>query len=175
MANFSQFFPTLLKHEGGFVNDPNDKGGATNLGVTFAVWLKNGYDKDGDGDIDVNDLKKITPVDAQFIAKKLYWDKVAGDQIKSQSVAEFIFDFAYNSGPAKAIKKTQEAIPGLVADGVIGPKTIAAINAQDPKTLFNKLKASREAYFRAIVAGNPSQAKFLKGWLNRNNSFTFKS
>jgi len=172
MANFSLYFPILLKFEGGYVNNPKDNGGPTNLGVTLKEWLSSGYDKDGDGDIDVQDLKRITPKDAEKIAKLKYWDKVRGDEINSQSVAEFLFDWAYMSGPGTAIRKLQEVLE-ITIDGIIGNKTIGAINSTNPVTLFNLLKARREKFFRDIVNNNPSQKVFLKGWLNRNNLFVF--
>ena len=171
MANFDKFYQTLLKYEGGWVDNPHDKGGATKYGITIGEWLISGYDKDKDKDVDKQDLKLITPEDAKPIAKRKYWDKISGDSIKSQSVAEFLMDWAYMSGPSRPIKKVQEIL-GLTVDGVIGTKTITAINNTEPKT-FNKLKESREKFFYAIVANNPSQKVFLKGWLNRNNSFKF--
>lgn len=174
MANFDVYFPTLLGFEGGFVEDPDDRGGATKYGVTLEEWIREGYDKDGDGDIDKQDLKIISTADASKIAKKLYWDKVKGDEISSQSVAEFITDWAYNSGVSRAIKKTQTALD-ITADGVIGPQTLKAINAAVPLTLFGYLKASREAFYRAIVDHDATQGKFLKGWLSRLNQFKFKS
>ena len=172
MANFNLYFPHLLIYEGGYVDNPNDKGGPTKYGVTLANWIKYGYDKDNDGDIDKVDLKTITVEDASKIAKKYYWDNVKGDLINSQSVAEFIADWAYNSGTSTAIKKTQKLL-GLIDDGIIGPKTLLAINSADPKTLFERLKASRTAFVRAIVENNPKQGVFLKGWENRINSFKF--
>ena len=161
-----------MEHEGGYTDDPKDKGGATKFGVTLSTWIANGYDKDGDGDIDKQDIKVLDKADAYDIAKKLYWDKIMGDKIKDQSVAEFIFDWGYNSGPQTAIKKVQEIL-AIKIDGIIGPQTLKFINDADPKALFNKLKARREDFFRNIVHNDPSQEKFLRGWLNRNNSFTF--
>ena len=65
MANIKILSPFILAWEGGFANDPIDRGGATNKGVTLATWKQVGYDKDGDGDIDVDDLKRITTLSLQ--------------------------------------------------------------------------------------------------------------
>lgn len=178
MANFNEFFPELMKNEGGekFTNIAGDKGGATKWGIILDTWKSKGYDKNKDGDIDVEDLKLSTIEDAAKIAKPFYWDKVQGDNIKSQSIAEFLCDWAYNSGVSKAVSKVQQLLPPTIkADGVIGQKTIEAINNSNSLELFNKLKASREAFYRAIVRSNPTQEKFLKGWLNRINHFKFKN
>lgn len=174
MADFNKYFPILMEKEGGYINDPIDPGGATKFGITFAVWLKNGYDKDGDGDIDIEDLKKITQADAFPIAKKKYWDKVAGDEVYSQSVAEILFDWAYNSGYITAVQHVQNII-GTKADGEIGPKTIAAINAYNSKTLFDRIKVERIKFYENIVKHKPSQKKYLNGWRNRVLSFQFKN
>lgn len=173
MADFNKYFVPLLKIEGGYVDNPADNGGPTNMGVTLKEWISNGYDKDNDGDIDVEDLKLLTPPDAAKIAKPFYWDKVQGDKIKSQSVAEFLADWAYISGVKAAVKRLQRLM-GLEDDGKLGPLSLKSINQADSESLFNLLKAAREAFFRAIVKSNPSQKVFLKGWLNRNNSFKFK-
>lgn len=175
MANIDSFLSTLLKHEGGFVNDPADRGGATNKGVTIDVWRRYGYDKDGDGDVDVNDLRLIDRKDVYFISKTLYWDKVYGDYIGSQSVAEFLFDWAYNSGPSVPIRKLQHILgPEVVNDGIMGRKTLKALNCANDEYIFDQLKKSRENFFHAIVRSRPANKKFLNGWLNRLNTFTFK-
>lgn len=175
MANFDKFFPTLIKHEGGFVDNPSDKGGATNLGVTIATWKRFGYDKDGDGDIDVSDLKKLTLSDAKYIAKTQYWDKVWGDKINSQSIAEFLFDWAYNSGPSTAILRLQHILgPSVKNDGIMGKNTISVLNQSNPKKVFEELKKSREAFYHTIVRTRPKNKVFLKGWLTRLNSFSYK-
>lgn len=163
-----------MKHEGGskLTNIDKDSGGWTKWGVTLDTWIKNGVDKDGDGYIDLEDLKLSTEEDAMKIAKKMYWDKIKGDDIHSQSIAEFLFDWAYNSGVGTAGRKVQKIL-GIATDGIIGTGTINAINNADASTLFTQLKAEREAFYRSIVHNNPGQEKFLKGWLNRNNSFKF--
>lgn len=171
MANFNIYFPKLVKAEGDKYEDvAGDRGGPTKYGVILKEWIAQGYDKDHDGDIDKYDLKLITADDAAKIAKTHYWDKIKGDQINSQVIAEFIADFAYTSGTGTSAKKAQEVL-SVEQDGVIGPDTVAKINAEDPKVLLSKLKARREKFYRAIVVNDASQNKFLNGWLNRNNSF----
>lgn len=161
-----------MSFEGGYVNDPDDKGGATKWGVTLLEWIRNGYDKNGDGIINEKDIKLLTQNDAAGIAKPLYWDRIKGDQIISQSIAEFLCDFAYNSGVVTAIKKLQQILK-VNADGIIGSRTLLSLNAGCQKKIFDDLKQSRIDYVNAIVKNNPSQRKFLKGWLSRINSFYF--
>lgn len=175
MANFEKYFDILLKHEGGYSDHKADAGGITNLGITIDVWRRHGYDKDGDGDIDKEDIKRLDRDDAKFIAKSLYWDKVYGDYIANQSVAEFLFDWAYNSGPATAIRKLQHILgPDIKNDGIMGKTTLQALNCMDQKELFDKLVQSRRDFFHAIVRARPANKVFLNGWLNRLNSFKFK-
>ncbi len=171
MANINLFYKKLLAHEGGFVNNQFDKGGATNKGVTFGTWKKRGYDKDGDGDIDIEDLKQIDDNDFKMILKIGYWDQCKADLIKNQSVAEIIVDWNYLSGLI-AVKEVQRIL-GQKDDGVVGPVTMNALNAMDQEQLFNSIKEHRVAHIMRIVATNKSQLIFKKGWMNRINSFKF--
>lgn len=175
MANIKVLAPFILSWEGGFVNDPADAGGATNKGVTLATWRKVGYDKNRDGVIDVADLKLISDEDAINVTlKPHYWDKIKATDIHDQSVANILADWAWGSGPASAAKAIQRMV-GVTADGVVGPKTIAAINAHEPKTLFNRIKAERERFFKQCVANRPANAKFLRGWLRRLSCINYGS
>lgn len=174
MANLGILAPFILSHEGGYVNDPHDRGGATNKGVTIATWRQVGYDKDGDGDIDVDDLKKITDTDAiERVMRPHYWNRWKADGIASQSVANIVVDWVWASGK-HGITKVQKLL-GVKVDGIVGEKTLAAINAQNPRALFDKIKAARVAFIEGIVAANPSQRRFRNGWLKRLNRIKYGS
>jgi len=172
MADIKILSPFILSFEGGFVNHPNDKGEETNKGVTIATWKKQGYDKDGDGDIDVDDLKLISDEDAvNVILRPHYWNRWKADQINSQSLANILVDWVWGSG-VNGIKIPQQLL-GVTADGIVGPKTLAALNAKEPQAFFNLIKNRREQFFNTIVKNNPNQKVFLKGWLRRLNSIGF--
>ena len=164
MANVNILAPFILKWEGGYVNDPVDKGGATNKGVTIATWRRVGYDKDGDGDIDVADLKLLTKEDVvNRVLKPHYWDKWKADQIESQSIANILVDWVWGSG-VHGIKIPQRML-GVTQDGIVGPKTLAALNAEDPRTLFDRIKKERELFFNNIVKRDPTQNGLLRAGL----------
>lgn len=173
MADINILSPFILSFEGGFVNDPDDLGGATNKGVTMATWRKVGYDKDGDGDIDVTDLKLISDQEAvNAVLRPHYWNRWKADQIQSQSLANILVDWVWGSG-AHGIKIPQRML-GVQQDGIVGPKTLAALNDTDHREFFKALKAERELFFHRIVAVRPSQRKFLKGWLRRLNAIEWR-
>lgn len=157
-----------MSFEGGFVNDPDDLGGATNKGVTLATF-RSVFGKSKT----VDDLKKITDQQWQTIYKKYYWDKWKADQIRSQSVANILVDWIWMSG-ATSIKIIQRML-SLEMDGVVGPKTLNAINGEDPKEFFEAVKAERRAYYDRICTARPVNKKYLKGWLRRLDSIGFGS
>lgn len=171
MAKIQPLAAFILSFEGGFVNDPKDRGGATNKGVTIATWRAQGYDKDGDGDIDVADLKLISDADATRILRNNYWNRYRADEIKCQAIANMVVDWLWSSGKP-AITLVQELL-GVKADGIVGPKTIAAINAQPAAAFFEKIKKRRLQFIDRLVANNPSQKRFLAGWYRRINAINF--
>ena len=167
MANHLLLIPKILKWEGGYVNHPNDKGGATNKGVTLSTFRKYfGKTKT------VNDLKNITNEQWQYIFKNGFWDRWKADEIKTQSIAELLVDWLYCSG-VYGIKYPQQVL-GITVDGIVGPKTLSAINNySDQEELFNRLWNRRKKHYEDICKKNPSQKVFLRGWLNRLNSFKY--
>ena len=103
----------------------------------------------------------------------MYWDRWKADSITSQSLAEILVDWIWASG-ITGIKRPQRLL-GLADDGIVGPKTLAAVNAAGSSRIFNKIKADRVKFCNEIVARKPSQKKWLAGWLNRINDIKFKS
>lgn len=175
MADFNSFFPTLLKHEGGFVDDAADPGGATNKGVTLGTFRQCAQSLLGI-EPSLDNLRKLTDAQAGTIYKALYWDKVHGDEIALQPLANIVFDFQVNAG-ANAARLLQRVLndqgvnPQVVVDGAIGPGTMAALAKVDAAKVYAAFKQGRKDYYNNLVAQRPGLAKFLKGWLNRVDSF----
>lgn len=163
MADFEKFAPLLLDSEGGFVDDPDDRGGATNRGITletFEGWCrKHGYPRPT-----ADRLKAMSVETWAQITKELFWDKVGGDDIINQRVANLICDWAFNSGVG--IITRVQVLVGVKADGIVGRETLRAINAEDPDRLASDLKKLREAFYHTI-ARRGNNRKYLRGWLNR--------
>jgi lysozyme family protein len=173
-SKIEKLAPIVAKWEGGFVNDPLDKGGATNMGITLNTWKLLGYDKDNDGDIDAQDIKLLSKEDFKVILRK-YWNKWNADEIKNQSIANILVDWYWGSGKWGIV--IPQRILGVVQDGSVGPMTIAALNKaieKDARALFDSLFRARERFYEDIVRSNPSQKRFIKGWKNRLNDFKYK-
>lgn len=185
MANVDKLLPYILKWEGGFVNDPADTGGATNKGVTIATWRQVGYDKDGDGDIDVADLKLLSDADVRNrVLKPAFWDRWKADNIQSQKVANILVDWVWGSGKHGIV--IPQRLLGVNPDGVVGSKTLLAVNFADPDQLFDAIYNARVKFFKDITASSVAayekkigrkatekelmkytKKRFLKGWLSR--------
>lgn len=165
MANHLILKPFILKWEGGFANDPRDRGGATNRGITIATF-KSYRKRTGGKTPSVDDLKRITDDEWTDIYKSMFWDLWRADEIQSQRVANALVDWVWGSGNY-GIKIPQRLLK-VKQDGIVGAKTLAALNAAGD-AFFDTLMTAREKYLYDICNKRPSQRVFLRGWLNRLN------
>ena len=168
LTNEQLFEKAKLK---GFANDPDDLGGATMCGVTLATFTdycrRKGYPRPT-----IVRLKAIKYKEWLEILKTMFWDKWKADQINNESIALILVDWVWGSGKY-GITIPQKTI-GVTADGIVGPKTIAAVNAKDPKQLFDLIRKERLAYIERICKSRPTNLKYKRGWLNRLNDIKFK-
>jgi lysozyme family protein len=181
MADAVKAIAKTVKEEGGYQNDTADKGNfhkgvnyGTKFGITPGAWLAY-YKKD----LQPDTIKKLTVDQAVPIYKQNYWDKIRGDEIENDSIAELMFFTVVNSGTGQTLtfRKLINRVAGtkLVTEET-GPLTagnVHVLNTLDPEKFFNALKAERERFYRALVDRRPELGKYLKGWLNRLNGYKF--
>ena len=154
--NFEKVLEHTLKEEGGYVNNPKDPGGMTNLGVTKRAWEEYvGHE------VTESDMRALTPAVVKPFYQKRYWDACKCSDLHG-GVDLVVFDVAVNSGTGRAAKFLQEAV-GATADGSIGPRTVAAANNFGPHLIINKICDRREAFYKSL----PTFPTFGKGWLAR--------
>ena len=154
--NFQACLKLLLKHEGGYVNNPKDPGGMTNLGVTKTVWAEwVGHPASE------KEMRNLTPELVAPMYKRKYWDKVSGDLLPA-GLDHAVFDFAVNSGPGQASKVLQRVL-GLKDDGFIGPQTLTKVVSMDSSKLIADYNAARLAFLQAL----PTWSDFGNGWGTR--------
>lgn len=174
MADFKTYAPFLSSWEGGHANNKNDNGGETYRGVTIATWTA--YCKRKGISVP---LKKMSQAQWEEIMKVGYWDAVRASELRSQSVANQVADFAVNAGVNRAAVTLQQAVnetnknTDLKVDGIIGARTLAAANALNPSTLYWAYRELRTNFYKSLAAKSVKQARFLKGWLRRVGACEF--
>ncbi|MEC7571953.1 MAG: glycosyl hydrolase 108 family protein [Pseudomonadota bacterium] len=174
----------VLEHEGGFVIDPDDPGGATNFGISIRFLraeiragraLLADFDIDGDGDLDPADMEGLSREGAAQLYRSAFWDRYALGDLPP-ILAPKVFDLAVNMGPRQAFKLLQRALraagaEGVVDDGVIGPLTRAAISeicaTASAVALIAALRSEAAGFYRALIAAKPRFEKYRRGWLAR--------
>jgi len=167
---FEDALKIVLGFEGGYSNDPNDKGGETNYGITAAT-LESAKAKGWvPSNISIRNLKLNH---AKIIYKNGYWNAVKVDDMP-HPLDLIMFDMAINHGVNQAIKLLQKTLNSmldfnLVVDGIIGPKTMAAVekltNADHLRCLCVYILLNRVEFYTSIIQSNKTQEKFFKGWI----------
>jgi lysozyme family protein len=159
-ASFDRCLGWILLREGGYVDDPADAGGATNMGITRATlagWRG--------ASVTAEDVRALTRDEAGAIYWARYWIPIRGDDLPA-GVDLVCLDAAVMSGTGRAARMLQQAV-GAEPDGAIGPLTLAAAGAADPEAVILAVSQAREDFYRAIARRDPSQQRFLKGWIAR--------
>lgn len=175
---FEDAIQKTLQHEGRFVDDPDDPGGATNFGVSlrFVKGELDGtevvgveFDLNGDGKVDVEDIRNMTRDMAIAVYFSAFWDK-RFEQM-DDLIAEKYFDFSINMSKKQATMLVQRACISagfpVSVDGGLGPETMGALEKAEPACVLAALKAEAAAFYRLLAVLDPVKEKFLKGWLKR--------
>lgn len=152
-GDFKECLDLVLKSEGGWVNNSNDPGGETNLGVTKRVWEEwVGHP--------VTTLKNLTKDDVAPLYEQKYW-RPCYAEVLPRGLDFVVFSMAVNAGPGRSVKLLQQSI-GCLPDGIIGPATRGVISSSNIANLIVKFSEARRQYYTSL-----NKPMFLKGWLNR--------
>ena len=178
MANFDIAFPPILVHEGGYVNDPDDPGGETYQGIARKMhpdWLgwtiidllkKHGSFPVSLHSSDEKEILKQLDFEVKSFYYSNFWMKIQGDKLTNQKVADSIFDFAINAGIPVSISLAQSVV-NAKPDGVIGPKTIDAINGFDASHFLAAFTLTKIIRYVAICNKRQISKKYFFGWVVR--------
>ncbi|HMB12730.1 MAG TPA: holin-associated N-acetylmuramidase [Roseovarius sp.] len=183
MKNVEQIATEIVAREGGFVNDPDDPGGASNFGVTIHTMRRLGLDLDRDGDVDVGDVRALSRGQAVTIFIDHYYRRpgIAG---LPEALRASVFDMYVNAG-ANAVKILQRLLremgQAVDVDGVIGPQTQAAAARAAmaaPDHIGDAYGIARRNYYLALADARPASRKFARtrsggkgGWIRRAEEF----
>jgi len=173
----------IVAREGGFVDDPDDPGGATRHGVTIGTLRRLGLDLDGDGDVDAADVRRLTPEDAEAIFIEHYFRR-PGIGGLPPALRASVFDMYVNAG-ANAVKILQRLLREMghdvAVDGAIGPRTVAAAAAAAvaaPGHIADAYGIARRNYYLRLADARPASRKYARtrsggkgGWITRAEAF----
>jgi len=160
--NFKKCLELVLKSEGGWVNNPKDPGGETNLGVTKKVWEEwVGHE--------VKTMKDLTPEDVAPMYQAKYFMACYANQLPV-GIDYMAFDAAVNMGPGRAVKLLQECL-GCVPDGTIGPRTMQLIDQKKPEDIVDLYSKRKTSFYESLA----TFATFGKGWLKRVEDVKFNA
>jgi len=187
--NFEKAVKVILLNEGPYNDDPRDLGGTTNFGISLRFLRKIGdYNKDGvldgdldqDGDVDIDDIRLMTPAKAEQFYYDHFWKKLRCDNIECKMLRLHMFDMGVNAGSSRAAKIVQKLL-AIKEDGIIGPVSLKHINSQKefiywnkwgldefPMYLWQRYVMERFKHYNYLVYEvNPDLLRFLQGWINR--------
>ncbi|PRY98864.1 putative peptidoglycan binding protein [Marinilabilia salmonicolor] len=172
MAIFEDAFNKTLIHEGGYVNDPDDLGGETYKGIARNIhpdwtgWRIIDRYKQSPGFPDTLGTDVHLPDEVRQFYKNKFWNKIKGDAIQNQLVADSIFDFSVNSGIKTGISIAQKVLD-VAPDGIIGPITLKALNNTNPDLFLASYTIAKIARYVHLVKIRPANRKFFFGWIRR--------
>jgi lysozyme family protein len=183
MKTVQEIANEILTREGGYVNDPDDPGGATNFGVTIGTMARLGLDLDGDGKITAEDVKRLTKAQARDIFVKYYFERPGIGQLPT-SIQASVFDMYVNAG-ANAVRILQKLLnemgQTIDVDGAIGPQTIEAAEiaqANAPGHLADAYGIARRNYYYSLADKRAASRKYARrqdggkgGWIIRAEDF----
>ncbi|MGJ3262510.1 MAG: glycoside hydrolase family 108 protein [Salinarimonas sp.] len=150
----------VLQLEGGYVDDPHDPGGATNMGITLNTLR----DWRHDPSLGPDDVKALSETEAKAIYRANYWNPMQCDGLPA-GVDLSVFDFGVNAGPSRSVKLL-ESLVGTTQDGIMGPQTLAATAAQDAPDLIRRFADGRIAYYQSLSTWD----RYGNGWTNRTQT-----
>ena len=154
--NFQECLELVLKSEGGWVNNPQDPGGETNLGVTKRVWEEYvGHP--------VDSLKKLTKEDVAPLYEQKYWRPCYGE-VLPRGLGYLCFSFGINAGCGRSVKLLQQSL-GLIPDGIIGPRVMQKLRESNIADVIKGFSESRREYYKSLK----TFPIFGKGWIARTD------
>lgn len=153
----------------GITNDPDDRGGATLVGITFSTYstFKATAVKEPKT-VALERFRNLSYAEWLEILKTMFWDRWRADEIRNQEVAEMLVDWVWTSGK-HGITLPQRLL-GVKADGIAGRETLEAVNSRDGAALFQRLKRERLVFIDRICLSHPANRKFRNGWIRRINA-----